>query len=173
MHWIGWSSRYDCWVDKDDIVDSVDEACSSNNSDVSAATFFSELRSEIKRKLLFGPRDATEVKIRVRATQEHFEQFRKVARSKEGRKYHINVKDLSPLLGKNWNLRIVNRERDFCYVLENSLYVTFAKGRALKEFELSGSEELVPVSHPTGHVMTIRFIRMEGTAKKLSLIMNN
>ena len=52
--------------------------------------------------------------------------------SKKGETFGLRT----PTFGKNWNIRIINTERDFYYVVDGAVKFTLLKNRTEKESQL-------------------------------------
>ncbi len=71
------------------------------------------------------------------------------------------------MLGKDWFFRIHNKGGDFGQIADGSFYVTFSKGRVIKEFQRAEEtgeliqlrEVVVPAA---GYIMTVTFCEASG-----------
>ena len=78
-------------------------------------------------------------------------------------------KDLIPLFGENWHIRIKNKQLDFCYASLETTEFYIRKRAPVQEFTLSG-EAITSVRG--GHVHTFKFVRMDGVRRHLDYVRN-
>ena len=78
-------------------------------------------------------------------------------------------KDLIPLFGENWHIRIKNKQLDFCYASLETIEFYIRKRAPVQEFTLSG-EAITSVRG--GHVLTFKFVRMDGVRRQLDYVRN-
>jgi len=177
VRWIGWGSRYDSWIPTQDLVEAEEVDSSKPNSaevrDVrqvvtdSNPTFFDRLAYEVKRRLTIGYKSSAQVSIRLNCTEEDFQLLKTIRHSKHNGNLCFSNADLKELLGQDWNIRIINEERDFCHVVDESASFRFTKNRSFKEFKICEDGSLKETKGSAGYGLTMKFVRMEAPGRKL------
>ena len=76
-------------------------------------------------------------------------------------------KDLVPLFGENWHIRIKNKQLDFCYAKLETVEFYLRRRAPIEEFTLSG--DAITSTHG-GHVLTFKFVRMDGVRRHLDSV---
>ena len=149
VHWVGWSTRYNQWIPKEDVAPDVvetPEASSTDNIADNAESFYVNLRNLIEKKLPGSVRDSSEVRIRDPCEKDILQDFLKLKHSKERGTLTFDNKELDSLLGRNWNIRILNE--------------------SLKEHIITeGQTKLITTEQ--GYGLSFRFVKMTGTVNKL------
>ena len=158
VHWVGWGKQYDSWVEKQDTIDKTDAEDKTDDDD----TFWSELRTAIKRRLKLGPKDSAEVVFRLAVQEIQYQKLLNVTHEKEGRRRYFKNEDLCSLLEDGWNLRHINEIGDFCCVADDSFNVSLCKERKYSEYIYNQQEGRYELrKYPSsGLIMTVRFVRL-------------
>ena len=139
VHYCGYSSQYDEWKAKSEVVYNKPKF-NDIEQDYSALT---ELACSIKKGLLPSRKEDPEVRIQVLFDLTSFKslQERGILRPQRGRSgtemYTIQkYSDLDDVFGERWHIRIVNHIGDFSYVILETVSFYFSRSRPIKEYEV-------------------------------------
>ena len=171
VHWVGWGSRYNCWIDKLDIVSKKKvpkpaEAEGGEGEESKEQTFFTHLRYKVKRRLKEGYKSNAEVSIRLDCPRSALDSLKNTNHTKESSSLSFNNNDLDGLLGRNWHLRILKRERDFTYVVDGSVTIRVTRNRTYKEYLIGRDNTLEEVKESSGLGLSMRFVRVEAIPRR-------
>lgn len=138
VHYTGYSSQYDEWKEKNDIVISKpDFPLTDAEQPISPLT---ELACTIKKKVLPSRSEDPEVRIQLPCDLSSFQLIRDrgilVSGTQDSGKYSIGShQDLEDILGKHWHYRISHPIGDFSYVILQTLTFHLCKSRPILEYE--------------------------------------
>ena len=179
VHWVGWGSKYDSWINKSDII-SKDEIPQPAEAEVGEGeglspeqTFFTRLRYETKKRLKVGYKSSAVVRMRLDCPRSALNTLKRTNHTKEGSRLCFSNSDLTGLLGANWHVRILNKERDFVHVVDGSVTIQVSKNRSYKEYMIADNGTLEEVKGSSGLGLSMRFVRIESTSQELSAIMTS
>jgi len=170
VHYIGYDSAHDEWKNREEL-----ETLNDGGHELELYqpyNFYEELRWHIKNAL--STRRDLDVRIEMGIDAMLFQGGLKslgyLKKRERGHEvYGIKAyKDLIPLFGENWHIRIKNKQLDFCASLE-TIEFYIRKRAPVQEFTLSG-EAITSVRG--GHVLTFKFVRMDGVRRQLDYVRN-
>lgn len=166
IHYIGYSSAYDEWRPRDDIVNFVSPSVSEK------FCLHNELALRVKSSLVSQRRSNPAVKIEMSFDRDIYEEGLSavgyVKCTMRGVK-HSSIRsysDLDGLLGRDWHYRGLNSAGDFCYVIEGSIDFYLYKRRPLVQFIPDKDGIPAKVSVPRGYALVFKFIRGDGTVSQ-------
>ena len=141
VHYIGFSQEFDEWREPSDIVPlELDESSDPNSPVLLPFSLYFELDNTIKKALNSGRKESPHVRIEMAFDKLQFtgglKAYSTSSRTYRGiERYKItSYKNLDPLLGKNWHVRGLNSNGDFCYVILNTLEFYLHKRKPLRVF---------------------------------------
>ena len=76
-------------------------------------------------------------------------------------------KDLVPLFGESWHIRIKNKQLDFCYASLETVEFYLRRRAPVEEFTMSGD---TIISTHGGHILTFKFVHMDGVRRHLDSV---
>ena len=181
VHYEGYSTSYDEWRARDEIVDlqpddetgrEDDDAVEDTDAGPGIASIlpfnlYHELMTGIKAALTSGRKKSPQVRLRMPFDKLIFDGGLK-ARGVEagGGKYTIKqYQDLQDILGVGWYYRGLNEHGDFCFVILRSIRFYLYQRRPIVDYQpLKEGEQVCPkkVHHP-GYMLAFDFIRGDGT----------
>ena len=177
VHYTGYSSHFDEWKPKEEVVLNKPNFQKSTEQEWSAVT---ELACSIKKRLLPSRSEDPEVRIQIPCDGATFRllQSKGVAVGAEARvgssqeKYTISsYSDYDELLGQRWHIRVVNPVGDFSYVILKTVCFYLTKGRPILDYEVSQNEDgtldLEPTYIEQLHSLIFTFVRGDGNKKDL------
>ena len=71
---------------------------------------------------------------------------------------------LTPLLGKRWYLRVLNKQQDFCAIKLETVLFYIHRRAALIEFS---AEDGATIPMEVGYVIVFKFVRVDGVRRHL------
>ena len=80
-----------------------------------------------------------------------------------------NVEDLTPLLGRRWFIRILNKQKDHCYVNADTVQYWLHQRKAIEEYDEEG--EATTSNCSTLYTLVFKFVRMDGVSCNLQNIL--
>lgn len=176
IHYIGYSARYDEWKAKEDIINIGDDDPDPNPEDpgpgsVITARFslYQELVSRIKAALNSGRKDSPVVKIDLPFDRIEFNGGLRMCGTQKRlvraiQHYSISrYEALDELLGKNWHYRGINCNRDFCYVILNTVDFYIYHRRSLKEYVPKPGQAALLQYRDMGDMLVFTFVKGNGT----------
>ena len=169
VHYIGFSHEFDEWREPSDIVPlELDERSRPEARVLLPFSLYVELGNAIKKALNSGRKESPHVRIEMAFDKLQFTGGLKAC-STSSRTYRgidrykiTSYKDLDSLLGKNWHVRGLNSNGDFCYVILNTLEFYLHKRKDLIEY-LPTSEGSAVSVREQGYTLIFTFIRRDGT----------
>ena len=174
MHYTGYSSEYDEWKEKGDIVFSKPVFPPTITEEpISPLT---ELACAIKKKLLPSRSEDPEVRIQLPCDMSSFRLIRDrglltSGQADNGRYSITSYQDLDPVLGEKWYYRISNTVGDFSYVILETLTFHQCKSRPILEYDAQqdtdSSFKFVPLFIEQSPSIVFSFVRGDGNQKKL------
>ena len=180
VHYEGYSTSYDEWRAKDDIVDlhSGDETGHGDGDTFSEDTLdacslispfnlYRELVVGIKASLTSGRKKSPQIRLRMPFDRLIFDGGLK-ARAVEagGGKYTIKqYQDLQDILGEGWYYRGLNEHGDFCFVILQSIRFHLYQRRPIADYQplKEGDEVCTKAVHHPGYMLAFDFVRGDGT----------
>ena len=172
IHWIGYDSKYDEWRNEGDI-ESIAESRPGalQIEQYRAFDFHRELAYAIKAALRSSlPRRDPEVRLEVPFDLLIYNGGLKAAGTfvREFRGHQIygikSYSDLTPLLGKRWYLRVLNKQQDFCAIKLETVLFYIHRRADLIEFS---AEDGAPIPMEGGYVVVFKFVRVDGVRRHL------
>ena len=175
VHYTGYSSEYDEWKEKNDVVFSKPVFPPTNTEQpISPLT---ELACTIKKKLLPSRSEDPEVRIQLPCDSSSFQLIRDrgilISGPPDNGKYSIrSYRDLEDVLGDNWHYRISNPIGDFSYVILETLTLHMCKSRPILEYEAEQDADgstlrFHPVFIEQSSSIVVNFVRGDSNQKKL------
>lgn len=178
VHYEGFSSRFDEWRAKNDIVEiSTYESEVDNEEDpaniesepdgpISPFNPYHELLVNIKSSLTSTRKKSTHVRVRMPFDKLLFDGGLKARGVNAGcGKYTImQYSDLHDILGADWYFRGLNEHGDFCYVTLQSIRYYIYKRRPLIDYQPLQESQHVrskKIHHP-GYMLAFDFVRGDG-----------
>lgn len=169
VHYIGFSQEFDEWREPSDIVPlELDESSDPDSPVLLPFSLYFELGNTIKKALNSGRKESPHIRIEMAFDKLQFtgglKAYSTSSRTYRGiERYKItSYKNLDPLLGKNWHVRGLNSNGDFCYVILNTLEFYLHKRKPLIEY-LPTSEGPAVSVRELGYTLIFTFIRGDGT----------
>ena len=168
VHYIGYSSVYDEWKEKDAIVDTNTEDPDEDLSQSKRFSLHQELATRIKTALSSSRKSSPTVRIDLPFDRIEFNGGLGIHGVKKScirgiQHYTISkFQDLNVLLGDDWHYRGVNINGDFCYVILNTVDFYLYHRRRLKEFVPSAGS-VKEVCRDRGDVLVFCFVKGDGT----------
>lgn len=178
VHYVGYSTDYDEWREKDAIVD-IDfedptpedpdpEDSNPRNPQIKRFALYYELSIRIKTALNSSRKASPNVRIDLPFDKIEFNGGLRAYGVKKhflrGIQHYTIEKyqDLNELLGVDWHCRGTNVNGDFCYAILNTIDYYLYHRRPLKEFvpSVEGHKE---ISRYTGDMLVFSFVRGDGT----------
>jgi len=183
VHYVGYSSRYDEWIRRSQIVyKPVHQPCTPNNESRNEHSLaLLALGSQIKQKLV--PSRKTEdpaVRIQLPFSTSTFELLRRAGESwGNSRGNHLytikEYSDFNELLGEQWFMRIYNVNGDFSYALKETIRFYIMQPKSLLDFSVTrstaGDIELSPFYTPQPSTLVFTFVRKDGNKRNLAELM--
>ena len=169
VHYIGYDSAHDEWKKKEEL-----EILDDNKQGLERYqpyNFYEELLWQIKNALT--TRRDIDVRIEMgfdaMLYQGGLKSLGYLKKRDRGHEvYGIKAyKDLVPLFGENWHIRIKNKQLDFCYAKLETVEFYLQRRAPVEEFTLSG--DAITSTHG-GHVLTFKFVRMDGVRRHLDSV---
>ena len=165
VHYIGWPSKYDEWRLASDIIDIPEEFLKSTESE--RRLFFTNLRIAIKEALHCQRRADSFVEIKTQITKDIYQELQALGTPKKRGQYLLSdIRSFDRFLGNGWNLRIINRHKDFAYIANDQLFFRLSEREPLHEFSLDGQ----PVISHRGFMLIIKFVRALGNREDVHLL---
>lgn len=172
VHYLGYSSSYDEWKEKEAVVDIEDpnneDPTSCDGGHLERFSLYHELATRIKTALNSSRKESPIVKIDLPFDKIEFDgglrTYGVEKRYVHGiQRYTISkFQDLNPLLGVDWHYRGININGDYCYVILNTVEFYLYHRRALKEYVPSGGG-VKEVNRRTGDMLVFCFVKGNGT----------
>ena len=81
----------------------------------------------------------------------------------------INLSKLDYLLGKNWHFWIVSSNRDFAYIVQETVVFKLIERRPLIDYKEDGSKQFIH----RGFVLVFKFVKDRGNAMDLNLFVQD
>ena len=135
-----------------------------------SSLFFDRLAQKIKQALTASKKESPEVRVEEVCDEDIYEVYLKdigSVRNSFARKVHcINDpadKNLVGLLGNKWHQRILNKNCDFCYVIEGTIQFWLHKKANIKEYIFVG-KQLVEKNIENDSSRVFTFVRGDGVS---------
>ena len=170
VHYTGYSSRYDEWLRRSDLVFKPPKQL-AHEPDFS---LLSVLACSIKKSLVVSRKADSAVRIQLPFDIEVFHRLVEKGKSLGNSRYGLqSYSDLSELLGDKWHLRITNINGDFSYVILETVCFYLNHLKPIIDFDVENSDDstnlrLTPVYIEQGYSLVFKFVRGDGNSKKLS-----
>ena len=167
IHYVGWSKKWDRWVEKKDVIDVefVDDA--SIYDDISIddqkRIFLRELKCLVKLNLKQTQACSSEVQIRQDCTRKLFKEV--FGREPSSRPIPLSNSEISVVFEENCLYRIHNRNFDFCYCVDGTLSVQLVAYKPVREYMYSEGSLTEKITK-RGHYGLLKFIRREATSQE-------
>lgn len=182
VRYIGYSSEYDEWRLRDEIVDLSDDSSENDCTDFPASIqhfcLFQELALRIKSLLSSNRKGDPICRIIMSFDSISFDSLivRSTAlpktRLNPRRQVYtiINVTKLEDLLGERWYIRGLNLAGDFCFITPSSVkfYLRHNKGRA--DYQIQSDGTMLKKIYGKGCQLIFSFVRGDGTSAQWSEI---
>ena len=155
-----WVSHiYDEWRDAEEIVTVPDSFV--NYTAETRELFLKRLGITIKESLHGQRKVDSAVKLRVDISKNLFEDLflDKNLPPQTGRIRLHSFDQWNSYLGKNWNVRILNCNGDFAYVMPGTLWYCLSDKKPLEEYSLDGGLRLIH----RGYLFTLQFVKGLGS----------
>lgn len=172
IHYTGYSDNFDEWIERRDIV----YRPPSRQLDLSQSLPFSLLEvlaSSIKQKLWPSRVQDPEVKIYLSYSTEELASHAKGVGVVRGcQQYTIDrYSALTPILGEQWYLRIVNNRGDYSFIILETILFHLLRPKPLLDYaaEMSddGSMTFTPAYIEQAPCLSFRFVRGDRNSHKL------
>jgi len=165
IHYVGYSTRYDEWRPRRDVIHLVETPIPQADEEFS---LHKELAVRIKSSLLSRRRSSPDVKIEITFDKNLYckglGNAGYVTCVKQGVEHRSidSYSDLDGILGKGWHYRGLNDCGDFCYAIENTIDFYLHKKKRLIQYIPAddGTPSRVPIA--TGYILVFKFIRGDG-----------
>lgn len=172
IHYVGYSSAYDEWRPRNDIVNFVSPSVSEK------FCLHKELALRLKSSLVSRRKSNPSVKIEMTFDKDVYEKGLSAAGYvkcvKRGIEHNTirSYSDLDDLLGVNWHYRGLNSVGDFCYVIEHSIDFYLYKRRPLVQYIPGTDGTPAKVFISRGYALVFKFIRGDGTGSQFGTLHN-
>ena len=161
IHYMGYGVQHDEWRDEEEIIVLEDPS-------PRPFSLYMELGDRIKQGLNSGRKVSPIVRVDMIFDKVQFDgglkQCGVLVRTLHGtERYRINhYRDLNSLLGRNWHIRGLNSNGDYCYVVLETVEFYLHKRQPLQEFFPAQGK---PLCNPRdlGYMLTFSFVRGDGT----------
>ena len=178
VHYVGYSSVYDEWKEKDEIInlhdgtdsDPEDSEPPSNECGIMRRfSLYHELGTRIKIALNSNRKESPVVRIDMPFDRVEYDGgLRRLGVKKQcvrGIQHHCisRFQDLNALLGMNWHYRGINVNGDFCYVVLNTVEFYLYKRRATKEYVPTDDFKVKQEFRDPGDMLVFCFVKANGT----------
>ena len=181
VHYVGYSSSYDEWKEKGDIVSITEDSEEPEPTTViERFSLYGELATKIKLSLNGNRKGSPVIRIDMPFDKLEFDGGLRLYGTKKRcvrgiQRYSIvNYQDLNHLLGINWHYRGINQNGDFCYVILSTVEFYLYRRRPIKEYIPSNPIRALPRS--VGHMIVFCFVQGNGTpaqfGKNTSIFVN-
>ena len=168
VHYIGWSNKFDEWKPISEILHTPNEFIIS--SPEATACFYKHLSISIKENLNIRRSTDSLVEIRSPITKQAYEPIKLLGVPKsKGYLGVFNLSVLDNLFGKNWHFRIVNSNRDFAYIVQDTVVFKLIERRPLIDYKEDGSKQFIH----RGFVLVFKFVKDRGNAIDLNLFLQD
>lgn len=167
VHYIGWAKRYDEWRPLSDIISVPKEFVQSTPA--ATLAFYLQLAVNIKENLSIARKTDSLIELRLPIVREAFAPLQKCSTCIPGKGGNYSVKslhDLDVLLGERWFYRVINKNRDFAFVVDGSINFRVIERRPLIEY--TSDQACVPTYVHRGFHLVLRFVRDRGNAADLN-----
>lgn len=167
VHYVGYSTSYDEWKEKGDIVSITDEDADDQEPMIKRFSLYGELATKIKQALNGNRKGSPVIRIDIPFDKLEFDGGLGLLGTKKRyvrgiQHYSIaNYQDLNSFLGMNWHYRGINHNGDFCYVILNTIEFYLYKRRPIKEY--IPSNPIKPQTLSIGHMLVFCFVQNNGT----------
>ena len=162
VHYIGWDSRYDEWRQLGEVVNIPQEyICSSPEA---TTLSYLQLGTLIKENLHIQRKTDSLVTIHMPLQKEAFESIQVLGEVNTRGWYHLHcLRDLDKLLGARWDMRIMNKNKDFAHVVSGTVMYKLLERQPLKEYDSDGN----PTFRHRGFQLVFKFVRDRGCSISL------
>ena len=170
VHYTGYSSRYDEWLRRSEIVFKPPKQ-HAHEPDFS---LLSVLACSIKKSLTVSRKADSAVRIQLPFDMTEFQRLVEKGKSLGNSRYGLqSYSDINELLGDKWHLRIININGDFSYVILETVSFYLIRPKPIIEFDVENSGDstnlrFTPVYIEQGYSLVFKFVRGNGNSKKLS-----
>lgn len=174
IHYTGWPATWDTWIDKDKVVtkviseESVLDECQVQNA---ADELKKRILFSVKKKLSYHRASDPECCFTLECSEQVFSflfgDLTANLPKEHGGTFNISVQQLLPVLGKNWHIRVLNRKKELCHVIDRTFRIRLAEHRPVKEFQIKEDGSVCERWFFGGHFLSVKFLRGEGTGDKL------
>lgn len=162
VHYIDWDKKYNEWQPLGDVLTITDQYIFTNPEGTSL--FYLQLATAVKENLHIQRKTDSLVEIRLPMQKESFDLIKRCGRSKSQGWYFISkLSDLNELLGNNWHFRVVNKNKDFAFIVDGTVRYRLSERRPLVEFDADGN----PTYKHRGFFLVFKFLRDRGNGLAL------
>ena len=173
IHYSGYSSSYDEWIRRSEIIYRPSKGSSPDEN----LSLISALACTIKQKLVPSRKHKDPaVRIQMPFDSCSFQLLQRKGKNVgtfRGNKNYTVVKysDLDELLGERWHIRVVNVNGDFSYAILETIRFYLTQPRPLLDMDFkqnsTGELELVPFFTEQQKTIVFTFVRGDGNKNKL------
>jgi hypothetical protein len=178
VHYIGFSEEYDEWRDCGELLENnnlgrVRRRYSATDKSLHdrSSLFFDRLGRNIKHSLFATKRESPEIRLEEVCEQDIFDNYLKSigeVKKCRGREIHcvnnVTNQDMENILGDKWYERILNKNKDFSYVVKGTIQFWLHQKAPIKEFVTVGNQ-LIENEIENDLILVFTFVREDGTGK--------
>ena len=165
VHYTGWANKYNEWRPLHDIVTVPTEFIESTPEATSA--FYKQLSVNIKENLSIARKTDSLIELRLPIAREAFHPLEICGISDKRGSYSVKcLNDLDAVLGERWFFRVINKNRDFAFVVEGSVSYRVIERRPLIEF--TPDQDCTATYVHRGFHLVFKFVRDRGNASDLN-----
>ena len=165
VHYTGYSSRYDEWLRRSEIVFKPPKQL-AHEPDFS---LLSVLACSIKKSLTVSRKADSAVRIQLPFDMTEFQRLVEKGKSLGNSRYGLqSYSDINELLGDKWHLRIININGDFSYVILETVRFYLIRPKPIIEFDVENSDDSTNLRFTPVYSLVFKFVRGNGNSKKLS-----